>query len=112
MVLSIIIWRGKYRSERTREEQGWLLRRGTKAVNVHQKASRVTARDSFRTSAHPLPSYTLTSLKVIKSERVVATHAMICTATGRTRHESAAMAARFFGVCCFGRTGPLAVVMA
>ena len=86
-------------------------RRRTKDVNVHQKASIVTT-GGCSLSIYPLPSYTLTSVKVIMFDRTVATHAMVCTATGRTRHESAAIAARFFGVCCSCWTGPLAVVMA
>lgn len=56
--------------------------------------------------------YTRSSLKVIIFERNMASHPMICTATGSTKEESMAIAARFFGVRDSCTMLPFAAIMA
>jgi len=56
--------------------------------------------------------YTRSSLKVIIFERTIASHPMICKATGSTREESMAMTARFFEVRDSSTMVPFAAIMA
>jgi hypothetical protein len=71
---------------------------GHHAVNVRPNSSMGTQWE--RSWRYPLPAYTLTSVKVIMFDRNVANQAMICTAAGRTRLESAAMVTRFLEAGC------------